>query len=67
MKKDPLSDMVNSPQTTIERGSLSGYFTRKYRKIQQWMNDYPRRILDYKTPHQTFVQELRKLDLDLAA
>lgn len=37
------------------------------RRIQQWMNDYSRRILGYKTPHQAFVQELRKLDLELAA
>lgn len=35
MKKEPLSDMVNSTQTTIERGSLSGYFTRKCSEIQQ--------------------------------
>lgn len=37
------------------------------RRIQRWMNDYPRRILDYQTPHQDFVRELKKLDLELAA
>lgn len=25
-------------------------------RIQQWMNDYPRRILDYETPHERFVR-----------
>ena len=47
--------------------SLKEVKENQIQRIQQWMNDYPRRILDYKTPHQTFVQELRKLDLDLAA
>ncbi|AYW46904.1 IS30 family transposase [Tetragenococcus osmophilus] len=28
-------------------------------RIQQWMNDYPRKILDYKTPHECFVNALR--------
>ncbi len=37
------------------------------RRIQQWMNDYPRRILGYQTPHQAFIRELRQLDLELAA
>jgi Transposase and inactivated derivatives, IS30 family len=37
------------------------------RRIQQWMNDYPRKILDYQTPHQAFVRELMKLDLKIAA
>ncbi|MFL2131219.1 IS30 family transposase [Ruoffia sp. FAM 20858] len=46
--------------------SLKEVKENQIQRIQQWMNDYPRRILDYKTPHQTFVQELRKLDLDLA-
>ena len=35
MKKEPLSDMVNSPQTTIERGSLSGYDTDSAANILQ--------------------------------
>lgn len=28
-------------------------------RIQQWMNDYPRKILNYKTPHESFVNALR--------
>ncbi|WP_368646214.1 IS30 family transposase [Alkalibacterium putridalgicola] len=28
-------------------------------RIQQWMNDYPRKILDYRTPHESFVNALR--------
>lgn len=29
-------------------------------RIQQWMNDYPRRILDYQTPHDCFVKALQQ-------
>ncbi|MGO1356521.1 IS30 family transposase [Alkalibacterium gilvum] len=28
-------------------------------RIQQWMSDYPRKILGYKTPHECFVNALR--------
>lgn len=28
-------------------------------RIQQWMNDYPRKILGYRTPHDCFVHALR--------
>lgn len=28
------------------------------RRIQQWMNNYPRKILDYKTPYEIFVRYL---------
>ena len=37
------------------------------KRIQQWMNDYPRRNHNYKTPHQVFALELQKLKLDLVA
>ena len=47
--------------------SLKDVKDSQVRRIQQWMNDYPRRILDYKTPHQAFVHELSKLDLQIAA
>lgn len=47
--------------------SLKEVSDSQVRRIQQWMNDYPRRILDYKTPHQAFVQELKRLDIGLAA
>ncbi|HCT95518.1 IS30 family transposase [Vagococcus sp.] len=47
--------------------SLKEVKDSQVRRIQQWMNDYPRRILDYKTPHQAFVHELSKLDLQIAA
>lgn len=47
--------------------SLKEVSENQVRRIQQWMNDYPRRILDYKTPHQAFIQELTKLDLNFAA
>lgn len=29
-------------------------------RIQQWMNDYPRRILDYQTPHDCFVKAFQQ-------
>jgi len=29
-------------------------------RIQQWMNDYPRKILGYKTPHECFVKEFKQ-------
>lgn len=29
-------------------------------RIQQWMNDYPRKILGYKTPHECFVKEFMR-------
>lgn len=45
--------------------SLKKVKKAQIRRIQQWMNDYPRRILNYKTPHQAFVQELMKLEVDL--
>jgi len=47
--------------------SLRNVSDAQVRRIQQWMNDYPRRILDYKSPHQAFVQELVALQLDIAA
>jgi len=37
------------------------------RRTQQWMNDYPRRRLSYKTPHQAFALELQKLRHNHAA
>jgi len=47
--------------------SLQTVSESQVRRIQQWMNDYPRRILHYKTPHQAFLQELMKLELNLVA
>ncbi len=37
------------------------------KRVQRWMNDYPRRNQNYKTPHQAFALELQKLKLDLTA
>ena len=33
------------------------------KRIQQWMNDYPRKILGYDTPHNLFAKEFRKAKL----
>ena len=32
---------------------------RQCLRIQQWMNDYPRKILGYETPHEAFIRELK--------
>lgn len=37
------------------------------KRVQQWMNDYPRKKHNYKTPHQVFALELQKLQLNLTA
>src|SRR5699024_9571388 len=47
--------------------SLQDVSEAQVKRIQQWMNVYPCRILDYKTPHQVFLNELSKLDLKIAA
>ena len=33
---------------------------RQYLRIQQWMNNYPRKILGYETPHESFVKAFRQ-------
>ena len=35
-------------------------------RIQQWMNNYPRNILDYETPYEVFVRCLLKERRSLA-
>ena len=35
----------------------------KIKRIIQWINDYPRRILGYDTAYNVFMKEVRKLDL----
>lgn len=47
--------------------SLKDVTDNQIRRIQQWMNDYPRKILSYKTAHQAFVLELQKLELKITA
>ncbi|SIO03405.1 Transposase and inactivated derivatives, IS30 family [Carnobacterium alterfunditum] len=44
----------------IPKGKPISQFTEtQCLRIQQWMNDYPRKILDYRTPHDCFVNALR--------
>src|SRR5699024_2516348 len=47
--------------------SLKDVSEAQVKRVQQWMNDYPRRNQNYKTPHQAFVLELQKLQLNLAS
>lgn len=42
-----------------KRKSIAQVSEAKCLRIQQWMNDYPRKILDYKTSHECFVNALR--------
>lgn len=37
--------------------------TSTVRKVQQWMNDLPRKLLGYQTPHEQFVREIKKLGI----
>ncbi|WP_208559376.1 IS30 family transposase [Marinilactibacillus kalidii] len=46
----------------IPKGKAIGQLSEtEYLRIQQWMNDYPRKILGYKTPHDCFARALRSL------
>ncbi|WP_020006095.1 IS30 family transposase [Salinicoccus albus] len=36
--------------------SISSISDRQVQRIQRWMNDYPRKILDYQTPHECFAK-----------
>lgn len=40
--------------------SISSISDRQVQRIQRWMNDYPRKILDYKTPHECFVKAFKQ-------
>ncbi|EME7141949.1 IS30 family transposase [Enterococcus faecium] len=45
----------------IPKGSPIGNVSEnQILRIQRWMNDYPRKILGYATPHDTFVQAFRQ-------
>ncbi|WP_225743711.1 IS30 family transposase [Marinilactibacillus sp. Marseille-P9653] len=46
----------------IPKGKAISHFSEtQCLRIQQWMNDYPRKILGYKTPHDCFANALRLL------
>lgn len=40
--------------------AMNGVSKRHCLRIQQWMNDYPRKILSYETPHERFVKAIRQ-------
>jgi len=43
----------------IPKGSDISKFTRKQiQTIEDWINNYPRKILDFETPEERFIQEL---------
>src|SRR5699024_9265725 len=39
--------------------TLYNWIDRQIQRIQRWMNDYPRKILGYRTPHERFVQAMQ--------
>src|SRR5699024_6325963 len=39
--------------------SISSISDRQIQRIQRWMNDYPRKILEYRTPHERFAQAMQ--------
>ena len=39
---------------------IEKYTDRQINNIQTWMNDYPRKILEYRSSHEVFMQELEK-------
>nr|WP_246117645.1 hypothetical protein [Alkalibacterium pelagium] len=46
----------------IPKGKAIGSFSETHcLRIQQGMNDYPRKILGYQTPHTCFAKALRSL------
>ena len=45
----------------IPKGKTMSHLVQKYcLRIQQWMNDYPRKLLSYQTPHEVFVKAFKK-------
>ena len=39
---------------------ISEISNRQIQRIQRWMNDYPRKILNYQTPHECFIKAFKK-------
>lgn len=39
---------------------ISEISDRQIQRIQRWMNDYPRKILDYQTPHECFIKAFKQ-------
>jgi IS30 family transposase len=44
----------------VAKGRDIARFTKqRIREVEEWLNDYPRRILDFMTPNELFVNELK--------
>ncbi len=39
---------------------ISEISDRQIQRIQRWMNDYPRKVLNYQTPHECFIKAFKK-------
>ena len=47
--------------------SVSTLSHRQVQRIQNWMNDYPRKILNYQTPYEVFIKNFRQVRQELTA
>jgi len=48
--------------TLVAKGRDIKHFThQKISQIQDWINDYPRRILHFVTPNELFINELKAI------
>jgi IS30 family transposase len=46
----------------VAKGRDIARFTRqKIIQIEAWINDYPRRILNFMTPNELFINELKEI------
>ena len=46
----------------LAKGRDIARFTRQMvREIEAWINEYPRRLLDYMTPNELFMNELKAI------
>ncbi|MFB9861626.1 IS30 family transposase, partial [Salinicoccus siamensis] len=46
---------------------ISAVSDRQIQRIQRWMNDYPRKILGYQTPHEHFAKALNQTHMAQSA
>ena len=43
----------------LKKTLIGNYSYNDINKIADWMNNYPRKTIDYKTPLETLIEELR--------
>ena len=46
----------------VAKGKDIARFTKKrISEIEDWINNYPRRLLEFMTPHELFINELKAI------